>query len=88
MLFKKKPPQTVTQIEEIAATTEPRTMPHYHKNEDGVLIQCYHSCRKGLSSTLGNAAFWIGITVSYPLEHLLWERVPGFSHLAHWLGMH
>lgn len=81
-------PPTVLEIEEEAAATLESVMPHYHKNEDGVLVQCYHSCRKGLKDTLGSVAFWIGLTVSYPFEHLLWERVPGFLHIAHWLGMH
>lgn len=57
---------------------------HYHKDEHGVLVKCYHKCK----NLLTDAAFWIGITISYPLEHMLWERIPGFSHLAHWMGMH
>lgn len=87
-MFEQKAQPTVEQIEAQAAQELQPTMPHYHKNEEGVLIQCYHSCRKSLKDTLGNTAFWIGITVSYPLEHLLWERVPVFSHIAHFLGMH
>lgn len=83
-----KTPQTVEEIEAAASTTLHPEMPHYHKNEDGVLVQCYHSCARGLRTTLGSVPFWIGITVSYPLEHLLWERVPGFKHIAQWLGMH
>jgi hypothetical protein len=50
---------------------------HYHKDEHGVLVKCYHKCR----NVLTDYAFWIGITVSYPLEHFLWERVPPFSWL-------
>lgn len=57
---------------------------HYHKTENGVLVKCYHKC-KGL---LTDPAFWIGMTISYPFEHMLWEKVPGFSHLAHLMGMH
>ena len=57
---------------------------HEHIDEHGVLIKCYHKCR----NVLTDYAFWIGITISYPLEHLLWEQVPGFSHIAHALGMH
>lgn len=57
---------------------------HEHLNEHGVLVKCYHQCR----SVMSNPAFWIGITISYPFEHLLWEKVPGFMHVAQLLGMH
>lgn len=60
------------------------TQPHFHKDEDGALVKCYHRCRNALT----DYAFWVGITVSYPLEHLLWERVPVFWHVAEWIGMH
>jgi hypothetical protein len=29
----------------------------------------------------------VGITLGFPIEHLLWERVPVFSTLAHLLGL-
>ncbi len=57
---------------------------HTHKDENGVLVKCYHKCR----NVLTDYAFWIGITVSYPIEHFLWEKVPGFSHIAQLMGMH
>jgi hypothetical protein len=57
--------------------------PHYHKDERGVLVRCYH----GTKSLLTDFRFWIGVTVSFPLEHALWTKVPGFSHLAEWLGL-
>ena len=86
MLGKKKEQLSVEQIEAQASQELQPTMPHYHKNEEGVLIQCYHSCRKSLKDTLGNTAFWIGITVSYPLEHFLYEHVWPFSTLTHLIG--
>jgi hypothetical protein len=81
-------PQTVEQIEAEAMDNECPSMPHYHKNEDGVIVQCYHKCAKGVRTTLGSPAFWIGVTLTYPIEHLLWEKVWGFRHIAEWLGMH
>lgn len=57
---------------------------HTHKTEDGLLVKCYHNTR----SVLASGSFWIGVTISYPFEHLLWEKVPGFSHIAALLGMH
>lgn len=56
---------------------------HTHKDENGLLVKCYHKCR----NVLTDYAFWIGVTVSYPLEHALWEHAPGFKHLAHALGL-
>lgn len=57
--------------------------PHFHLNENGVLVKCYH----GTKTLLTDYAFWIGVTISFPLEHFLWTKVPGFSHLAVWLGL-
>lgn len=59
------------------------TVPHYHKNEDGILVKCYHGCR----SVLTDWKFFLGVTVSFPLEHFLWTKVPVFSDIAHWLGL-
>lgn len=57
---------------------------HTHTDERGALVKCYHECR-GL---LTDWRFILGITISYPFEHLLWERVFPFSYIAHLLGMH
>lgn len=56
---------------------------HYHKNEDGVLVKCYHACRR----VAFTPAFWIGVTVSFPLEHFLWEKVWPFYLITTWMGL-
>lgn len=56
---------------------------HTHKDENGLLVKCYHKTR----SVIADYGFWIGVTVSFPIEHFIWEKIPGFSHLAHWMGM-
>lgn len=60
---------------------------HYHKNEKGLLVSCYHSCRNSLASW----QFWIGTfistLVSFPLEHYLYEKVWPFYILTKWLGL-
>lgn len=89
--MKDKVQPTVAELEILAREELTCTHPHYHKDESGFLVQCYHVCSKGvkgIKETLTSVAFWVGVTVSYPFEHLLWERVPGFSHIAHLLGMH
>lgn len=53
--------------------------PHYHKDEQGKLVKCYHECKNLFQSY----AFWIGITISYPLEHFAWGLIyswMGWSH--------
>lgn len=55
--------------------------PHYHKDQRGALRICYHKC-KSVFSDLG---FWIGLTIGFPIEHLLWEKVPPFSFITSWL---
>lgn len=57
--------------------------PHYHKNEQGLLVRCYHNGK----SVLCSGAFWIGVTISFPIEHLLWTKVPPFSWFSAWVGL-
>lgn len=54
---------------------------HVHVDEDGALIKCYHKTKNLVSST----EFWVGITLSYPLEHWLWEHVWPFNIITGWL---
>lgn len=56
---------------------------HFHPDENGVLVKCYH----GTKSLLSDYRFWIGVTVSFPLEHFLWTKVWPFSLLAETLGL-
>lgn len=56
---------------------------HYHRNEYGALIKCYHSCK----NVLTDYAFWIGLTLGFPLEHALWEHVWPFSAITKWMGL-
>ena len=54
---------------------------HTHTDERGVAIKCYHACKNLLS----DIKFWIGVTISFPLEHFLWERVWPFYIIMEWL---
>jgi hypothetical protein len=56
--------------------------PHYHRS-NGALHACYHQCRNALLSW----GFWLGLTVGFPIEHYLWEKVWPFSELTSWLGL-
>lgn len=56
---------------------------HYHKDERGVLVKCYH----GAKSLLVDWRFWVGVTISFPLEHFIWTKVPGFMHISGALGL-
>jgi hypothetical protein len=37
--------------------------------------------------TILRPAFWIGLTLGFPLEHVLWERVWPFKIITMWLGL-
>lgn len=56
--------------------------PHYHVNKLGLMEACYHRCRS--MTTVG---FWVGLTLGFPLEHLLWEKLWPFKLLTHWMGL-
>lgn len=57
--------------------------PHFHLNTVGQLEACYHKCR----ATITSFGFWIGMTLGFPFEHLLYEKVWPFKLLTHLLGL-
>lgn len=57
---------------------------HYHSDSNGVLVRCYRRCR---SWAWIIAAWLVGQTSSFPLEHYLWEKVWPFYKLTEWLGL-
>lgn len=58
--------------------------PHYHRDERGLLVRCYHKTRLSWKA-------WVlaGVVamLAYPVEHTIWERVPPFNTVAEWLGI-
>ena len=54
---------------------------HTHINEQGLLIKCYHQCK----IVFFNWQFWAGLTMGFPLEHLLWEKVWPFNMITEFL---
>lgn len=56
---------------------------HQHRTINGSLIACYHTCR----NLLTNWQFWVGITLTFPLEHALWEKVWPFKLLTKAWGL-
>ena len=60
---------------------EKKVEPHYHLDNKGVLHTCYHQCRRLVT----DSAFWIGLTISFPFEHVLWEKVWPFYLLTEWM---
>ncbi len=45
--------------------------------------RCYHRCR----SVLLSWGFWLGLTLGFPVEHLLWEKVWPFTLVTRALGL-
>lgn len=56
---------------------------HTHVDERGRLIKCYHETKAVFLSL----SFWAGVTLSFPLEHWLWEKVWPFKVIAIWMGL-
>lgn len=56
---------------------------HSHRTETGALVKCYHHCR----SVITSPAFWIGSTMSFPIEHALWTKIPFLHAIAVWCGL-
>ena len=57
--------------------------PHYHTDERGLLVRCYHESK----SLLANWRFWAGLTFGFPVEHALYEHVWPFTLVTHWMGL-
>lgn len=56
---------------------------HTHVDENGFLVKCYHSTR----STILSPSFWLGVTLSFPLEHFIWEKLWPFYLVTELLGL-
>ena len=59
------------------------TVGHFHRNPSGVLVRCYHECKNSIAS----GSFWAGVTLSFPIEHWLWEKVWPFTEITKLLGL-
>lgn len=59
------------------------TYPHYHMDERGFLVKCYANCR----TLLMNWQFWAGLTLGFPVEHLVWEKLWPFSLVTKLFGL-
>jgi len=57
--------------------------PHFHLAENGVLVKCYHGTR----TLLSDYSFWIGLTIGFPIEHFIWEKLWPFTILTKLLGL-
>jgi len=58
------------------------THSHVHRDDNGFLHRCYHKCR-----SLFTWQFFLGLTLSFPIEHALWTKVTPFVQIADWLGL-
>lgn len=62
---------------------EPSDKPHTHRTIGGAIIDCYHETTNLLTSW----QFWMGMTLGFPLEHYLYEKVWPFRLITEWLGL-
>lgn len=57
---------------------------HYHEDERGLLVRCYHRTRLSWKAWVLAGAIAMG---AYPIEHFIWENVPPFNTIAEWAGI-
>lgn len=70
--------QTVDELEAL-----PEVKPHYHRTKDGLIVKCYHSGK----DLLTDYKFWLGMTIGFPFEHFLYEKVWPFKLVTEWMGL-
>ena len=56
---------------------------HLHLNENGFAIKCYHTSK----AVLMNWQFWAGLTLGFPIEHFIWEKMWPFYLITNFLGL-
>ncbi len=56
-------------------------MPHTHVDENGLMVKCYHK------TALLSGGYLLGLTLGFPIEHFLWEKVWPFRLLTRYLGL-
>jgi len=56
---------------------------HTHVTEKGMLVKCYHNCK----SVMLSLGFWVGLTLGYPLEHFIWEKLWPFYLISKFFGL-
>ena len=60
---------------------------HEHRDENGLVVACYHVCKSQLKS----GRFWFGLTVVNTLEflpeHFIWFKLWPFTAISKALGM-
>ncbi len=65
-------------------TSRKAPVPHFHRDDRGFVHKCFHRC----TTSIKQPSFWLGLTMGFPLEHLLWEKVWPFLLITRWLGLH
>lgn len=78
-LNKDKTDNKETKVDHLSTTSAP----HYHVDKQGALHKCYHQCRRAVSDW----GFWLGLTVGFPIEHFLYEKVFPFTLISQALGL-
>ena len=59
--------------------------PHHYRTF--ATIQLTRSLPHKCKGIVTNWRFWLGLTMGFPLEHLLWEKVWPFMLLSRALGL-
>lgn len=54
---------------------------HEHVDSKGFIHKCYHKCKNVILTW----QFWLGITLSFPLEHALYDYVPPFTYIMEFI---
>lgn len=52
------------------------------------IVRCCHKMKHGIQSQVFSVGFWLGMTIGFPFEHFLYEKVWPFTWLAKLLGLH
>lgn len=72
-----------------------KNKPHLHFNErTGKYVECFHEDESKINSAmrqarqlLTNWQFWLGMTISFPIEHWLWTKLWPLAEISHYMGL-
>jgi hypothetical protein len=60
---------------------------HYHHPKPNLAVRCYHVCKHRVPWVWVLVTWVVSQTLTFPLEHFLWEKVWGFKMITEWLGL-
>jgi hypothetical protein len=58
-----------------------------HRSMHDFAVEEFRHIPHGIRHTILRPSFWLGLTMGFPLEHMLWEHIWPFYLFTEWAGL-